>query len=53
MAKLFIVIEINRWSQTFTLKYYFFRTVNLTKNADPDKHCYSGNGIGFDFCSIF
>ena len=53
VAKLFIVIEIDRWSQNFTLKYCFFGTVRLTKNADPDKHSYARNGIEFDSCSHF
>ena len=32
----------------FTLKNCLFRSVNLTKNADPDKYKYSGYGIRFD-----
>ena len=28
-----------------------FGDVKLTKNADPDKYCYSGYGIAFDFGS--
>ena len=30
-----------------------FRSVKLTKYADPDKYKYSGYGIGFDSCSEF
>ena len=30
-----------------------FRYVKLTKNADPDKHIYTGYGIGFDLHSEF
>ena len=30
-----------------------FGAVKLTKNADPDKHKYSGYGIGFDLRSEF
>ena len=30
-----------------------FRSVKLTKNADPDKCKYSDYDIGFDFCSEF
>ena len=32
---------------------YLFRSVRLTKNADPDKYKYSSYGIGFDFRSEF
>ena len=37
----------------FTLGYYLFRTVKLNKNSGPDKHGYSGYGIGFDACLQF
>ena len=30
-----------------------FGSIKLTKNADPDKHSYSGYGIGFDVCGYF
>ena len=30
-----------------------FGRIKLTKNADPDKHSYSGYGIGFDVCGYF
>ena len=38
---------------TFTLGNRSFGAVKLTKNADPDKYCYSGYGIQFDACSHF
>ena len=37
----------------FTLKNCLFRSVKLTKNADPDKYKYSGYSIGFDSHSEF
>ena len=42
VVKLFIVHELDRWSQDlntdFTLKDYVFGALKLTKNADPDKY---------------
>ena len=32
----------------FTLRNSLFGSVKLTKNANPDKYCYSGYSIGFD-----
>ena len=53
----FIVYELDRWSQDFNAKFALkdclFRTVKLTKNADPNKYSYSGYGIEFDSCSLF
>ena len=37
----------------FTLKDCLFGGVKLAKNADPDKHVYSGYVIGFDSRSEF
>ena len=30
-----------------------FWSINLNKNAEPDKHEYRGHGIGFDSCPEF
>ena len=35
------------------LNNYLFRSVKLTKNADPDKYKYSGYAMGFDSRSEF
>ena len=52
VINLFIVSELDRWSQDlnakFSLKDCLFGAVKLTKNADPNKYSYSGYGIGFD-----
>ena len=52
VINLFIVYELDRWSQDlnakFSLKVCLFGAVKLTKNADPNKYSYSGYGIGFD-----
>ena len=32
------------------LQWFYFK---LAKNADPDKHFYSGYGISFDVCGSF
>ena len=57
VVKLYIVYELNIWSQglndEFTLKNCLFGAVKLTKNANPNKHSYSGYGIGFDFVHPF
>ena len=57
MVNLFIVYELNIWTQDlnaeFTLKDCLLGAVKLTKNANPNKYSYSGNGTGFDSCSIF
>ena len=57
VVNLFIVYELDAWSwdlnADFTLKDCLFGSVNLTKNADPDKYSYSGYGIGFDSRSLF
>lgn len=36
-----------------TLGDCLFGTVKSSKNSGPDKHGYSGYGIGFDVCSQF
>ena len=36
-----------------TLENYLFGAVNLSRNADIDKHKYSGYDIGFDLGEIF
>ena len=57
VVNLFIVYELDRWSQDlnakFTLKDCLFGAVKLTKNADSNKYSYSGCGIGFDSRSLF
>ena len=42
------VINLYTFYIDFTLKNCLFRSVKLTKNADPDKYKYSGYGIRFD-----
>ena len=57
VINLFMVYELDTWSQDlytdFTFKNYLFESVKLTKNGDPSRYYYSGNGIGFDSCSLF
>ena len=57
VVNLFIVHELNRWSQDlngeFTLKGCLFGAVTLTKKADRDKYAYSRFGFGFDSRSLF
>ena len=57
IVNLFIVYELNRWSQNlnakFTLKDCLFGNVKINKNPDPNKYSYSGYRIGFDSCSLF
>ena len=49
---LYINFEIKSWPcygyNLFVLGNFLFGAVTLTKNADPDKHPYSGYGISFD-----
>ena len=49
--------KINLWlfkqSADFTLGNSLFGAVKLTKNADFDKHKYSGCGIGFDTHGLY
>ena len=51
VVNLFIAYELDTWSghlnTDFAIANCFFRAVNLTKNADPDKYKHSGYGIGF------
>ena len=51
------VYELDTWSRSldtdFAQKDCLFGAVMFTKNADPDKYCYSGYGIGFHSCSLF
>ena len=35
-------------NSNFALGSNLFRSIKLTKNADPDKYSYSGYGIGFN-----
>ena len=57
VVNLFIDYDLDTWSQDlktdFTSKDCSFGDVNLTKNADPDKHFYSGYDIRFHSCSLF
>ena len=52
VVNFFNVCELDTWSRDlnayFTLQYYLFGAVELTKNPDPDKYSYSRYGIGFD-----
>ena len=52
VVNLFIMYELDRWSQEFNLKDSLLGAVKLTKNANPDKYFYSGCGIGFDSRSL-
>ena len=49
---IYIVYEINLWPFTvgedFILGNSLFGDIKLTPNTDPNKHKYSGYGIGFD-----
>ena len=51
----YITYTLNRWLRNlnidFTLNNCLFGSVELTKNAHPDKYKYNGYGIGFDSCS--
>ena len=57
VVNLFIFYELDIYSKDlsteFTLGDCFFGAMNLTKNAHPDKHGCSGDGIGFDARSQF
>ena len=48
---MYICYTLNQWSRylntDFTVGNCLFGSVKLTKNTDPDKHKYSGYGIGF------
>ena len=44
---------VARCNPGFTLKHCLFRTVKLTKNADPHKYFYSWYGTIFNSCSLF
>ena len=52
LLNLFIVYELDSWpldsNFAFALDGCLFGGVKLTKNADPDKHSYSGYGNGLD-----
>ena len=47
VANFFIAYELDTWAKDINTKFILgdglFRTVKLTKNADPDKYGYSGN----------
>ena len=57
VANLFIVYELDRWSQDLNVKFILrdclFGTVKLTKNANANNYFYSRYGIGFDSRSLF
>ena len=52
LINLYISYILDQWSRDLntdlTLNNCLFGSVKLTENADPDKHKYSGYGIGFD-----
>ena len=52
VVNVFIVYGLDSWPRDlnpdFTLGGSLFGGIKLTKKADPDKHSYSGFGIGFD-----
>ena len=52
VVNLYISYVLNPWLRNlntdFTLQNSLFRSLKLTKNADPDKYKYSGFSIGFD-----
>ena len=57
VINLYISYTLSPWLRNlytdFTLKNCLFGSVKLPKNADLDKHKYSGYSIGFDSCSEF
>ena len=57
MINLYIVYEIKLWPfhniDKFAIRKSLFRTVKLTKSADPDKYSYSRWGISFDIRGSF
>ena len=56
VVNIYIVYELGASSSHVndpTLKNFLFGAVTITKNANIDKHGYSGYGIGFDRGSIF
>ena len=56
VVNIYIVYELGASSSHVndpTLKDFLFGAVTITKNANIDKHGYSGYGIGFDRGSIF
>ena len=56
IVNIYIVYELGASGSNIndpTLKNCLFGAVTLTKNADIDKHGYSGYGIGFDRKSTF
>ena len=48
-----LVPELRNFNTDFALNNCLFRSVKLTKNADPDKYKCSGYGIGFNSRSEF
>ena len=52
VVNLYISYVLNPWLRNlntdFTLQNSLFRSLKLTKNANPDKYKYSGFSIGFD-----
>ena len=57
VINLYISYKLSTWLRNsntdFTSDNCLFRSVKLTKNADPDKYVYTGYGIGFDSRSEF
>ena len=57
VINLYISYVLNQWLRDlkadFTLKNCLFGSVQLTRNADPDKFKYSGYCTGFASCSEF
>ena len=57
LKNLYISYTLDRWSRDlnidFTLNNCLVGSIKLTKNTDPDKYKYSGNGVGFDSRSEF
>ena len=53
MVNLFIVYELDTWSQDLNVALIACLEVYITKNADTDKYFCSWYGIRFDFWSLF
>ena len=57
VISIYISYILNQWPRdlntNFTLDNCLFGSVKLTKNTDPEKYVYTGNGIGFDLRSEF
>ena len=55
IVNIYIIYELDKISTKTspTVVNYLFGAVSLTKNADIDKHKYSGYGIGFDRRNVY